>query len=160
MGLDKLQSHSLHMKNWSYILNMILVKKYSAWIVQVCIHIELHDERERERENILTKIHLDKISQTKVITLKRGNSMQFFRTPKYSVLNMLVVQDRACLITKLLNVADRCNQLCNFQSCHTVLFGLQSPPRYMLHCTGAYICHQVQCDPQAAATVNPALLSF
>ena len=70
-----------------------------------------------------------------------GNNMQFFRTPKYSVLNMLVVQDRAGVITKFLNVADRSNQLHNFQSCHSVLVGLPSPPVYMLHCTWAFI-HQ------------------
>ncbi|XP_069703188.1 uncharacterized protein [Periplaneta americana] len=48
-------------------------------------------------------------------------------------------KERARLVTKFINVADKCNRLQNFQSCHSVLAGLKSPAVYRLQHTWAYV---------------------
>ncbi|KAJ9601442.1 hypothetical protein L9F63_000409, partial [Diploptera punctata] len=49
------------------------------------------------------------------------------------------VNVRAQLITRFINVAEKCNRLNNFQSCRSVLAGLQSLPVYRLHSTWKYV---------------------
>ncbi|KAJ8964093.1 hypothetical protein NQ317_004946 [Molorchus minor] len=46
---------------------------------------------------------------------------------------------RARLMARFINVADKCHRMSNFQSCRTVLSGLQSPAMYRLRRTWAYI---------------------
>ncbi|KAJ8939758.1 hypothetical protein NQ318_004172, partial [Aromia moschata] len=46
---------------------------------------------------------------------------------------------RARLMARFINVADKCHRISNFQSCRTVLSGLQSPAMYRLRRTWAYI---------------------
>ncbi|CAH0561047.1 unnamed protein product [Brassicogethes aeneus] len=46
---------------------------------------------------------------------------------------------RARLISRFINVADKCHKMSNFQSCKTILCGLQSPAIYRLRDTWAYL---------------------
>nr|XP_015834967.1 PREDICTED: uncharacterized protein LOC103312818 isoform X2 [Tribolium castaneum] len=46
---------------------------------------------------------------------------------------------RARLIARFITVAEKCHRISNFQSCRTVLFGLQSPAIYRLKTTWAYV---------------------
>ncbi|XP_044729467.1 uncharacterized protein LOC123292818 [Chrysoperla carnea] len=46
---------------------------------------------------------------------------------------------RSRVICRFISIADNCNRICNFQSCKSVLCGLQSPPVYRLHLTWSYI---------------------
>ncbi|XP_056648807.1 uncharacterized protein LOC130453206 [Diorhabda sublineata] len=48
-------------------------------------------------------------------------------------------KDRARLIARLVNVADKCHKISNYQSCRTVLASLQSPAVYRLKDTWAYV---------------------
>ncbi|CAG9862694.1 unnamed protein product [Phyllotreta striolata] len=49
------------------------------------------------------------------------------------------VKARARLIARFINVADKCHKFSNFQSCKSVLNGLQSPAVYRLRATWAYL---------------------
>lgn len=46
---------------------------------------------------------------------------------------------RARLISRLINAAEKCHKLSNFQSCRSILCGLQSPAVYRLHRTWSYV---------------------
>ncbi|KAL3266400.1 hypothetical protein HHI36_010577 [Cryptolaemus montrouzieri] len=46
---------------------------------------------------------------------------------------------RARLIARFINVADKCHQMSNYQSCKTILVGLQSLAVYRLRITWAYV---------------------
>ncbi|KAK5644118.1 hypothetical protein RI129_007963 [Pyrocoelia pectoralis] len=46
---------------------------------------------------------------------------------------------RARLISRLINTAEKCHKLSNFQSCRSILSGLQSPAVYRLHKTWGYV---------------------
>ncbi|XP_017772699.1 PREDICTED: uncharacterized protein LOC108559845 [Nicrophorus vespilloides] len=46
---------------------------------------------------------------------------------------------RARLVARLINTAEKCNKIANFQSCRSVLCGLQSPPIYRLYSMWTYI---------------------
>ncbi|KAJ8911846.1 hypothetical protein NQ315_003324 [Exocentrus adspersus] len=46
---------------------------------------------------------------------------------------------RARLLARFINVADKCHRISNFQSCRSVLSGLQSPAIYRLRRTWAYV---------------------
>ncbi|KAG5897141.1 hypothetical protein JTB14_025094 [Gonioctena quinquepunctata] len=48
-------------------------------------------------------------------------------------------KSRARLVARFINVANKCHRIANFQSCRTVLCGLQSPAIYRLKKTWAYI---------------------
>lgn len=50
-----------------------------------------------------------------------------------------MLQTRARLLARFINVADKCYRISNFQSCRTVLSGLQSPAIYRLRRTWAYV---------------------
>ncbi|XP_046394947.1 uncharacterized protein LOC124162451 [Ischnura elegans] len=49
------------------------------------------------------------------------------------------VKVRARLIARFINAANKCYQLQNFQSCQSILSGLQSPGIYRLHSTWYYV---------------------
>ncbi|XP_022912500.2 uncharacterized protein [Onthophagus taurus] len=46
---------------------------------------------------------------------------------------------RARLVARFINTAEKCNKIANFQSCRSVLCGLQSPPIYRLYSTWTYV---------------------
>ncbi|KAB0799908.1 hypothetical protein PPYR_07788 [Photinus pyralis] len=46
---------------------------------------------------------------------------------------------RARMISRLINAAEKCHKLSNFQSCRSILCGLQSPAVYRLHRTWGYV---------------------
>ncbi|KAF2902795.1 hypothetical protein ILUMI_03389 [Ignelater luminosus] len=46
---------------------------------------------------------------------------------------------RARLIARLINTAEKCHKLSNFQSCRSILCGLQSPAIFRLHVTWTYV---------------------
>ncbi|KAF5308256.1 hypothetical protein FQR65_LT06249 [Abscondita terminalis] len=48
-------------------------------------------------------------------------------------------KSRARLMSRLINVADKCHKLSNFQSCRSILCGLQSPAVYRLHSSWMYV---------------------
>ncbi|XP_028140313.2 uncharacterized protein LOC114334472 [Diabrotica virgifera virgifera] len=49
------------------------------------------------------------------------------------------IKNRARLMARLINVASKCHKISNFQSCRSVLSGLQSPAVYRLRETWAYV---------------------
>ncbi|KAI4462866.1 guanine nucleotide exchange factor [Holotrichia oblita] len=46
---------------------------------------------------------------------------------------------RARLVARFINTAEKCNKISNYQSCRSVLCGLQSPPVYRLYSTWMYV---------------------
>ncbi|KAF5277535.1 hypothetical protein FQA39_LY18473 [Lamprigera yunnana] len=58
----------------------------------------------------------------------------------YSIQTKRAVSEiRARLISRLINAAEKCHKLSNFQSCKTILCGLQSLSVYRLHKTWMYV---------------------
>lgn len=57
----------------------------------------------------------------------------------HEILKNDCVKARARLIARFINVADKCHKISNFQSCKSVLNGLQSPAIFRLRSTWSYL---------------------
>ncbi|XP_019876319.2 uncharacterized protein LOC109604231 isoform X2 [Aethina tumida] len=57
----------------------------------------------------------------------------------HEILKETLEKCRAKLIARFINLADKCHQMSNFQSCKTVMNGLQTPSIYRLKNTWAYV---------------------